>query len=133
MRSASLCRSLFAAALVASLAEGGEAAGRRGHVIVEHTSINPNKAAHIGHIRNACLGDTFVRLLRHQQGRGLGQVAVEQFIEFVANVEPGQRGSRQPDDDHASEHPGDEAALQRTRALPRHRHQPVAEPLAVSM
>ena len=35
-------------------------------VIVEHTSINPNKAAHIGHLRNACLGDTLVRVLRHQ-------------------------------------------------------------------
>jgi arginyl-tRNA synthetase len=33
--------------------------------IVEHTAINPNKAAHIGHLRNAVLGDTFVRLLRH--------------------------------------------------------------------
>lgn len=33
-------------------------------VIVEHTSINPNKAAHIGHLRNAILGDTFVRILR---------------------------------------------------------------------
>ena len=33
-------------------------------VIVEHTSINPNKAANIGHLRNAILGDTFVRLLR---------------------------------------------------------------------
>ena len=31
---------------------------------MEHTSINPNKAAHIGHLRNAILGDTFVRLLR---------------------------------------------------------------------
>ncbi len=36
----------------------------RGHALVEHTSINPNKAAHIGHLRNAILGDTFVRLLR---------------------------------------------------------------------
>jgi arginyl-tRNA synthetase len=34
------------------------------HSVVEHTSINPNKAAHIGHLRNAILGDTFVRLLR---------------------------------------------------------------------
>jgi arginyl-tRNA synthetase len=34
------------------------------HAMVEHTSINPNKAAHIGHLRNAILGDTFVRLLR---------------------------------------------------------------------
>ncbi len=34
------------------------------HALVEHTCINPNKAAHIGHLRNAILGDTFVRLLR---------------------------------------------------------------------
>ena len=34
-----------------------------GKVLVEHTSINPNKAAHVGHLRNAILGDTFVRLL----------------------------------------------------------------------
>ncbi len=33
-------------------------------IIVEHTNINPNKAAHIGHLRNACLGDTLVRCLR---------------------------------------------------------------------
>ena len=37
---------------------------RREKILVEHTSINPNKAAHIGHLRNAILGDTFVRLLR---------------------------------------------------------------------
>ena len=35
-----------------------------GKVLVEHTSINPNKAAHIGHLRNSVLGDCFVRLLR---------------------------------------------------------------------
>ncbi len=35
-----------------------------GKVIVEHTSVNPNKAAHIGHLRNAILGDTLVRILR---------------------------------------------------------------------
>ena len=39
-------------------------AGQREKVLVEHTSINPNKAAHIGHLRNAILGDTLVRLLR---------------------------------------------------------------------
>jgi arginyl-tRNA synthetase len=41
-------------------------AGERssGKIIVEHTNINPNKAAHIGHLRNAVLGDTFVRMLR---------------------------------------------------------------------
>lgn len=35
-----------------------------GKIIVEHTNINPNKAAHIGHLRNASLGDSFVRCLR---------------------------------------------------------------------
>ncbi|MGH9518422.1 MAG: arginine--tRNA ligase, partial [Terriglobales bacterium] len=35
-----------------------------GKVIVEHTNINPNKAAHIGHLRNAVLGDTWVQILR---------------------------------------------------------------------
>jgi len=41
-----------------------EKSGPVQHSLVEHTSINPNKAAHIGHLRNAILGDTFVRLLR---------------------------------------------------------------------
>ncbi len=35
-------------------------------VIIEHTNINPNKAAHIGHLRNACLGDTLARCLKHK-------------------------------------------------------------------
>ncbi|HUP41652.1 MAG TPA: arginine--tRNA ligase, partial [Thermoanaerobaculia bacterium] len=35
-----------------------------GKVVVEHTNINPNKAAHIGHLRNAVLGDVLARLLR---------------------------------------------------------------------
>ena len=35
-----------------------------GKVLVEHTSVNPNKAAHVGHLRNAVLGDTFARLVR---------------------------------------------------------------------
>ncbi len=42
----------------------GRSPSAQGHALVEHTSINPNKAAHIGHLRNAILGDTFVRLLR---------------------------------------------------------------------
>ena len=45
-------------------AEGLSPSASNLHVLVEHTSINPNKAAHIGHLRNAILGDTFVRLLR---------------------------------------------------------------------
>ncbi len=47
------------------------------HVLVEHTSINPNKAAHVGHLRNAILGDTFVRILR---ARGY-QVDVQNYID----------------------------------------------------
>jgi arginyl-tRNA synthetase len=35
-------------------------------IIIEHTNINPNKAAHIGHLRNACLGDTLGRCLIHK-------------------------------------------------------------------
>lgn len=46
-------------------------------VIVEHTAINPNKAAHIGHLRNAALGDAFGRLLRFQ-GR---QVEIQNYID----------------------------------------------------
>ncbi len=42
-----------------------ESRGREGKIIVEHTNINPNKAAHIGHLRNAALGDTFVKVLRY--------------------------------------------------------------------
>jgi arginyl-tRNA synthetase len=49
----------------------------RGKILVEHTSINPNKAAHIGHLRNAILGDTFVRLLR---GAGR-EVDVQNYID----------------------------------------------------
>ncbi|HEX5483859.1 MAG TPA: arginine--tRNA ligase [Terriglobia bacterium] len=42
------------------------AGDKAGKILVEHTSINPNKAAHIGHLRNAVLGDTLARLLRFQ-------------------------------------------------------------------
>jgi arginyl-tRNA synthetase len=48
-----------------------------GKIIVEHTNINPNKAAHIGHLRNAVLGDTFVRMLR-SNGR---TVEVQNYID----------------------------------------------------
>ncbi|MGH9357067.1 MAG: arginine--tRNA ligase, partial [Terriglobia bacterium] len=41
----------------------GTAATSAGKILVEHTSINPNKAAHIGHLRNAVLGDALARLL----------------------------------------------------------------------
>ncbi len=48
-----------------------------GKIIVEHTNINPNKAAHIGHLRNAVLGDTFVRMLRAAGNR----VEVQNYID----------------------------------------------------
>ncbi len=58
-------RALASGAVVGALSHAGEgAANVSGKILVEHTSINPNKAAHIGHLRNAILGDTFVRLLR---------------------------------------------------------------------
>ena len=48
-----------------------------GKAIVEHTAINPNKAAHIGHLRNSALGDTLVRVLRY---RGI-PVEVQNYID----------------------------------------------------
>ena len=58
-------------------AAGAIAAERGGKIIVEHTSINPNKAAHIGHVRNAVLGDTIARVLRHAGGA----VQVQNYID----------------------------------------------------
>lgn len=43
---------------------GDNNAGAGTKVVIEHTNVNPNKAAHVGHFRNACLGDTVARLLR---------------------------------------------------------------------
>jgi len=68
-------RAELAAALVAD--EQPAASVPAGKVLVEHSSINPNKAAHIGHLRNAILGDTFVRLLRFA-GR---EVDVQNYID----------------------------------------------------
>ena len=69
----------------ASATNGGE------KEIVEHTAINPNKAAHIGHLRNAALGDSFGRLLRFL-GR---QVEIQNYIDDtgvqVADVAVGFR------------------------------------------
>jgi arginyl-tRNA synthetase len=46
-------------------------------VVVEHTATNPNKAAHVGHLRNACIGDTVARLLRARGNR----VEVQNYID----------------------------------------------------
>jgi arginyl-tRNA synthetase len=45
---------------------GQNTIGTGTRVVLEHTSINSNKAAHVGHLRNSCLGDTVVRMLRSQ-------------------------------------------------------------------
>jgi arginyl-tRNA synthetase len=72
---------LRAAFLAGSLMEAGASASNAApdapKCIVEHTNINPNKAAHIGHLRNAALGDTFVRILR-RAGR---RVEVQNYID----------------------------------------------------
>jgi arginyl-tRNA synthetase len=67
------------------------APSREGKAIVEHTAINPNKAAHIGHLRNAALGDALGRLLRFL-GR---EVEIQNYIDDtgvqVADVAVGFR------------------------------------------
>jgi len=68
-------RAWMAAALAADQRPPAEIPA--GKSLVEHTSINPNKAAHIGHLRNAILGDTFVRLLRYA-GR---EVDIQNYID----------------------------------------------------
>jgi len=70
-----LDRGAYGAALLAGASEAAEGAGEK--IIVEHTNINPNKAAHIGHLRNAVLGDTFVRMLRASGYR----VEVQNYID----------------------------------------------------
>ena len=70
-----LDRGYYAAGLLSG--EAAAPAPTDGKIIVEHTNINPNKAAHIGHLRNAILGDTFVRMLRATQRN----VEVQNYID----------------------------------------------------
>ena len=73
-----LDRAGFFAATLSGVTKGpAEAPADAPKNIVEHTNINPNKAAHIGHLRNAALGDSFVRLLRHAGRR----VEVQNYID----------------------------------------------------
>jgi len=72
---ARLRREELAAALISD--EMPRAEIPAGKILVEHSSINPNKAAHVGHLRNSILGDTFVRLLRFA-GR---EVDVQNYID----------------------------------------------------
>src|SRR5581483_4692290 len=55
-------------------------------IVVEHTNINPNKAAHIGNLRNAVLGDTFARMLRKRGRRVEVQNCIDNTGAQVADV-----------------------------------------------
>ena len=55
--------------------------GGAGFRLVEHTSINPNKAAHVGHLRNAILGDTFARMLRPDAFKPGYEIGVQNYID----------------------------------------------------
>jgi arginyl-tRNA synthetase len=70
-----------AAAVRQSAADQHADIGGPGFRLIEHTSINPNKAAHIGHLRNAILGDTFQRLLRKDSYKSGYEVGVQNYID----------------------------------------------------
>ena len=55
--------------------------GGAGFRLVEHTSINPNKAAHVGHLRNAVLGDTFARMLKPDEYKPGFKTGVQNYID----------------------------------------------------
>ena len=55
--------------------------GGAGFRLVEHTSINPNKAAHVGHLRNAVLGDSFARMLRRDAYKPGFDTGVQNYID----------------------------------------------------
>ena len=62
-----------------------------GKTVVEHTAINPNKAAHIGHLRNATLGDTIVRVLRFRGTEVEAQNYIDDLGVQVADIIVGFR------------------------------------------
>ncbi len=55
--------------------------GGGGFRLVEHTSINPNKAAHVGHLRNAILGDSFARMLKKDEYKPGWDTGVQNYID----------------------------------------------------
>jgi arginyl-tRNA synthetase len=73
-----LDRAAFAARM--ALDEHADVGGA-GFRLVEHTSINPNKAAHVGHLRNAILGDTFARMLRKDAFKSGYALGVQNYID----------------------------------------------------
>lgn len=72
-----LTRSVFDEITVDKEKYGEVKVGKGKKIVIEHTNINPNKAAHIGHLRNACLGDTLARLKR----RAGYEVEVQNYID----------------------------------------------------
>jgi len=70
------------AAMVQRIAADEHAAvGGEGFRLVEHTSINPNKAAHVGHLRNAILGDSFARMLKPDEFKPGYETGVQNYID----------------------------------------------------
>jgi arginyl-tRNA synthetase len=70
------------AAMVKRMAADEHAAvGGGGFRLVEHTSINPNKAAHVGHLRNAILGDSFARMLKKDEYKSGWETGVQNYID----------------------------------------------------
>jgi arginyl-tRNA synthetase len=55
--------------------------GQKQKVLVEHTSINPNKSAHIGHLRNSCIGDALARMFAFAGYK----VEVHNYIDDLGN------------------------------------------------
>ncbi len=70
------------AAMVRRMAADEHASvGGGGFKLVEHTSINPNKAAHVGHLRNAVLGDSFARMLKRDEYKPGWETGVQNYID----------------------------------------------------
>jgi len=78
--------------------------GKKSRIVVEHTSVNPNKALHIGHVRNIIIGDTVARILRQtnfdvkvlnyidDSGLQVADIIVGfKYGEFSENPPPGQK------------------------------------------
>ncbi|NLY49606.1 MAG: arginine--tRNA ligase, partial [Firmicutes bacterium] len=94
---AALTRAVFDEITVNKDKYGEVKTGKGKKVVIEHTNINPNKAAHIGHLRNSCLGDTLARLKR----RAGYDVEVQNYIDdtgvAVADIVVGlQQLKREP-------------------------------------
>ena len=70
-----------------------------GNASVEHTSVNPNKAAHVGHLRNACLGDTLARILRASGYRVETQNYIDDLgVQVADSVVAWETSGEAPDD-----------------------------------